>query len=244
MAASRLRLLDGFAFEHDGSTVSLPVSMQRLLALLALHGTTHRSVISGTLWPDVPEAHSLGSLRTGVWRLNRLVPGLLRPEGHAMAMSPALRVDTREQEAFALRLLRDTGQDEDWLDRGLAILWPGRLLPGWYDDWVVFERERLQQLRLHALDRTADLLRARGRLDLALQLALEAVRTEPLRETSNAALIAVYLAEGNASDAVHHYQIFRDLLDRELGLEPSPLITSLLPQPRRHRDAAVTTRGS
>ncbi len=44
---------------------------------LGLRGPTHRSVIAGTLWPEVPEQQSLGSLRTGIWRINRLVPGLL-----------------------------------------------------------------------------------------------------------------------------------------------------------------------
>ena len=42
--------------------------------------------------------------------------------------------------------------------------------------------------------------------------------------------MSVYLAEGNVWDAIHQYDAFRDLLKRELGLEPSPMLGGLLPQ--------------
>lgn len=243
MEPARLRLLEGFSFDRGSSPVVLPVGLQRLLAYLALGGPSHRSVVAGTLWPEVPESHSLARLRTGVWRMNRLVPGLIETQGAGLAMSATASVDSHEQEAFALRVLRSR-VDGDGVIEGLPSLWPTVLLPGWYDDWIIFERERLHQLRLHALERTAELLLQRGDLDLALQVALEAVRCEPLRETSNSALIAVYLAEGNVSDAVHQYDEFTSLLDRELGLPPSPRIMSLLPVTRRHGDAVVTAGGS
>jgi hypothetical protein len=220
--------------------------------------------------------------------MNQLVPGLIEARGSALALTGTTSLDSREQESFATRLLRDRVSvdrvsvdrvsvdradgdraggdradgdradgdwadgdwadgdwaDGDWVSAGLPSLWPTALLPGWYDDWVVFERERLHQLRLHALERTAELMLQRGNLDLALQVALEAVRGEPLRETSNAALISVYLAEGNISDALQQYDVFTALLDRELGLPPSQRITGLLPATRRHRDAVVTSAGS
>jgi len=243
MRPARLQLLEGFAFECGGSPVVLPVGVQRLLAYLALRGRSHRCVVAGSLWPEVPESHALACLRTSVWRMNRLVPGLIEAQGAALAMARSATVDSHEQESFATRLLRDR-VDGDWVSAGLPSLWPTVLLPGWYDEWVVFERERLHQLRLHALERTAELLLRRGSVDLALQVALEAVRGEPLRETSNATLISVYLAEGNISDALHQYELFTKLLDRELGLPPSQRLASLLPMARRHGDAVVTTGGS
>jgi DNA-binding SARP family transcriptional activator len=98
---------------------------------------------------------------------------------------------------------------------------------------VILERERLKQLRLHALELAASKLTRCHEFDLALLLALEAVRAEPLRETANAVLMSVYLAEGNVSDAVHQYDAFRDVLHRELALEPSPQLARLLPRQGR-----------
>ena len=238
MGPVRLRLLDGFAFELAGSPVPLPTGLQRLLAFLGLRGPTHRSVLAGTLWPEVPEHQSLGSLRTGIWRINRLVPGLLETGGSVVAMSDAASVDSRDQESFATGLLSDR-LDDDRVAAGIGTLWAGGLLPGWYDDWVVVERERLHQLRLHALERTAAVLLGQGRLEIALQVALEAVRSEPLRETSTAALISVYLAEGNVVDALRRYDVFRSLLAEELGLAPSPRLERLLPRCSGPRETVV-----
>lgn len=228
---AHLYLLGRFSFEYAGVPVTVPAALQRLVAFLALHGPSHRCVIAGTLWPDVAEDHALGRLRTSMWRMNRMGPGLLTAGGASVGISEATDVDSRQQEKFATGLLRGCVEDGHLLD-GLPALWGGGLLPGWYDDWVLFERERLHQLRLHALERAATELLRMGKLHDALQAALEAVRAEPLRETSNSVLISVYLAEGNVVDALHQYDVFRSLLDRELGVVPSPRLEMLLQQAR------------
>jgi two-component SAPR family response regulator len=138
-------------------------------------------------------------------------------------------IDSREQESFTTRLLRDQVDDREFIASHAWLLWDNELLPGWYEDWVVFERERLGQLRLHALEHAALLMVRSRHLHAALQLALEAVRQEPLRETANAALIHVYLTEGNVVDACHQYDMFRGLLRRELGIDPSPALAKMLP---------------
>lgn len=228
MALARVRLLDRFSFEYGDAPLVLPAALERLVAFLALRGPSRRCVVAGTLWPEVPEGHALASLRTGIWRLNRLAPGLLTATGASVAMSEATSVDSRDQEEFATGLLRGQLEDDGVVD-GLSVLWGVNLLPGWYDDWVIFERDRLQQLRLHALERTAVVLLRRREVDLALQTALEAVRAEPMRETSNAVLISVYLAEGNVVDALRQYEVFRSLIGVELGIIPSPRLAGLLP---------------
>ena len=55
-------------------------------------------------------------------------------------------VDCSEQEAFTTRVLREHPTDASWVHDGLPTLWKRESPPGWYGDWVVFERERLSQL--------------------------------------------------------------------------------------------------
>jgi DNA-binding SARP family transcriptional activator len=104
---------------------------------------------------------------------------------------------------------------------------------------VVVERERLNQLRLHALELAAHVLTTHDRLDTALDVALEAVRTEPLRETANEQLIRVHLARGNVYDAARQYHLYRLILDRDLGCAPSArlarLVGPLSERPGSHR---------
>ena len=225
----RLRLLREFALEDSGRRIDVPVGTQRLIAFLALRGPSHRCFVAGMLWPEVPESQALASLRTGVWRMNRARTGCLVSTGTQLGIPADVAIDTDEHEVFTTGLLREHLEDEEWITARSEVLWRGELLPGWYDDWVVFERERLHQLRLHALEYLAALMARHHDLPAALHLALEAVRAEPLRESANARLIEVYLAEGNVCDALRQYDAFRALLDRELGLEPSVRLRRLLP---------------
>jgi DNA-binding SARP family transcriptional activator len=101
------------------------------------------------------------------------------------------------------------------------------LLPDWYDDWVLVERERFRQLRLHALERVCDRLIAAGRYSEALQAALAAVAAEPLRESANRYVIEVHLREGNLAEAISHHRSYCRLLQDELGVSPSPSMERL-----------------
>jgi SARP family transcriptional regulator, regulator of embCAB operon len=105
------------------------------------------------------------------------------------------------------------------------------LLPDWYDDWLVDDREGVRQLRLHALEVLSDELSLLGRHAEAIQAALAAVRLEPLRETAHATLIRAHLAEGNRSEARRQYYRCRDLLAAELAVEPSESIRRLISAP-------------
>lgn len=228
----QLRLLREFALEDAGTPVCVPVGTQRLIAFLALCGPSHRCLVAGMLWPEVPESQALASLRTGVWRVNQARAGCVVSVGAQLRIPADVAVDTDEHEDFTTRLLREHLEDKDWIAGHWDVLWRGELLPGWYDDWVVFERERHHQLRLHALEYLSALMTRHHDLPTALHLALEAVRAEPLRESANARLIEVYLAEGNVCDALRQFDTFRALLQRELGLEPGPQLRSLLPAVR------------
>ena len=104
----------------------------------------------------------------------------------------------------------------------------GDLLPDWYDDWVLIERERLRQLRLHALEALAIRRLEAGRHGEAAGAALSAVSIEPLRESAQRVLIRVHLAEGNVGEAMRQYRSYKELILEELGLAPSEQIESLM----------------
>jgi DNA-binding SARP family transcriptional activator len=101
-------------------------------------------------------------------------------------------------------------------------------LPGWYDEWVLVERERSRQLRLHALEAAAGEFIAQGRAGAAMHVALTAALVEPLRESCHRLIISIHLAEGNQAEAVRHYLAWRGLLRKELGIAPSSQIANLV----------------
>jgi DNA-binding SARP family transcriptional activator len=223
--------MDGFVLERERSGVPTPVTglprgAQRLIARLSLCGHPGRGAIAGQLWPEVPESHADGSLRSALWRVQKAVPGLVEASGGSLGLADGVRVDVREFTEWAQRVLdpQTVVDGTVALDVGLR----GELLPGWYDDWVLIARERLRQLKLHALEVLADKLVCVGRYGEALQAAYAAVDTEPLRESAHRAVVHVHLAEGNAAEAVRAYEMFRDMLADELGVTPSNQMDELL----------------
>ncbi|MBF5029045.1 transcriptional regulator [Micromonospora sp. ANENR4] len=217
-----LHLLGGFQLLHDGTPVVVPRGLQRVIALIGLRPAATRSHLAGLLWPETPEERALSSLRTALWRLRQDPCCPLRTDGDTVRLGPTVRLDVDDLVETAA-LVR-----EGAVPRGAAGAGRHDLLPGWYDDWVLLERERLRQLRLHMLEELAGNHLTAGRHGEALEAALEAMAAEPLRETPHRLVVRIHLAEGNAFEAVHSFYVYRDLLLRELRLEPSPAMTALL----------------
>ena len=226
--STRLRLLDGFEVENVAHRAVVPGGARRLVAFLGVYGRTTRAEIAYTLWPGASEAQARGNLRTVLWRLNRLRPALVTAASDLLMLHRDVRVDLAE--------FLDTARGVLALDGGLgdgqavltALTTAGELLPGWYEDWVLRERERLRQIRLHALEVLATWFANGDRYSEAIEAALAAVRLDPLRESAVRTLITVHVAEHNAAEAVRAYDSFRDVLDTELGVAPSRELRELM----------------
>jgi DNA-binding SARP family transcriptional activator len=232
LPADQIAVLGGFRFWVSGRDAlpALPGGSQRLLAFLALRErSVTRTAVAGTLWPEASEDHAHASLRSAISRLTLIAHEAIVVSVHDLRLADQVAVDIRESRALAHRLLNpgDPEGDGDLSDRAIAAL-SADLLPDWYDDWAVVEAEDWRQLRLHALDALTGRLIAGGRYADATSAALAAVKAEPLRETSHAALIRVYVAEGNRAEALAAFEDYRALLQAEHGLEPSPLIQALV----------------
>src|SRR5438034_2756790 len=223
----RLALLDGFELTRDGAGVPLSSGLQRLLAYLALHERTlPRARVAGILWGDVPDDRAAGNLRSALWRVKQVGLDLVGSARECLSLSSAVIVDVREAKRLAHSVM-DAESDVCGLDLS-ELTFTGELLLGWYDDWVILERERQRQVCLHALECLCERWTSAGQYAKAVMAGIAAVAGEPLRESAHRALIKAFLAEGNAGEARRQYSLYRDTLRRELHLEPSPHVTALL----------------
>ena len=224
-----LAVLGGFRLCNRGGTrISLSRGSQRLLVYLALQRqAVSRVRMAGDLWPDATDQRSLASLRSELWRLQELVRAAVEVDARELCLADTLRVDLYDVSALARRLTDRKPTDADLCSQSTTML-SMELLPGWYEDWVLMASEAWSQLRLHALESLARTLVERGRHAEALGPALDAARAEPLRESAHAVLMQVHLAEGNQSEALRTFQSYRELLRRELGVEPTERLADLL----------------
>jgi DNA-binding SARP family transcriptional activator len=239
---TRVRLLDGFTVQLRGtgptSALDLPRAVQRLIAHVSLSGRPARTAIAGKLWPDVTEEHAHGSLRSSLWRVQKVLPGLITASGGTLSIAQDVRVDVHELTEWAQKAL-DPCCAADGITAGDLGL-PGELLPGWYDDWVLLERERLRQLRMHALEALAEKYASEARYGEAVQAAYAAMRAEPLRESAHRTVVRVHLAEGNVAEAVRAYESFQSMLADEIGAAPTQQMCRLVDSlPGRRTRSAI-----
>lgn len=221
-----VRLFRGFELRHDNEIMLVPVTVQRLLAFLAMRDRpAHRLHVAGKLWIDKTEEHANSCLRTALWRLRRLERSVVTATSTHLMLSDCVLVDVRAATACATRIL--DGRESAHADI-IELSRCGELLPDWYDDWVVIDREWLHQLIIHALERLSADATAEGRYAEATESALAAVGYDPLRESAHRRVIEAQLGDGNASDAIRQYRLFARMLKSRLGLQPSPRMTLLM----------------
>jgi DNA-binding SARP family transcriptional activator len=220
-----LRLLGGFDLRLGSQLVDVPLSVQRLLGFLALQDRAlPRCYVADTLWPDAGDARAHANLRTALWRLHSAHHAIVEVTPVELALSPAIPVDTRTVHN-AVREYRRSGalpEPETLLDIH------GELLPGCWDCWVAFERERLRHEAVELLEASSRACLARGEFHLATMLGLSAVECDPLRESANLLTVRVRLLAGDLSGAIRYARRYAQLLKDELGLPPPPPLLELL----------------
>lgn len=224
----RIELLGTFGVFLDARSLEVPTTTARLLAVLALRDSSvTRSQVAGTLWPDVSECRAGANLRAIMWRLPAPVRSFLTVANTTLALVPGVEVDLH----VARRVVRDV-LDRDELtgcaaDRVDLLCRP--LLPDWDEEWLVFERERVRQLHIHALERLGVTLLERGDALSAVDVGAAIIGTEPLRESAHHLLVRAHLAAGNRADARRCYDRYCALVRTELGLEPAYSVDGMVP---------------
>jgi DNA-binding SARP family transcriptional activator len=236
-----IHLFGGPYLTVGGLRAEVPDGSKRLLTYVALSsGCVDRRLTAGNLWPDAYESRAAGNLRSALWRLRRAGLDVLECSKSTIALRGGTFVDVDLISRWAGRLIDGTAPPSELLSVD-AIRELTDLLPGWYDDWVIFERERLRQKLLHALEALSRRLTLDGQYAQAIEAALAALAVDPLRESAARVLIEAHLAEGNLSEARRAYAQFCRTLQRELGVRPGVQLQSLMfPAPARRPVLAAT----
>lgn len=241
MGGYAITMLGHFSLLRDGGRVELPATAGRLVAVVALSGDHSRSRLAGVLWPDTTEERARASLRNALWQAGQTAPGLLHANG-SVQLATDVQVDVRALREAAHRLMASSTLEST--DLALRRYCERELLPDWDDQWLSPERMRIQQLQLHVLESIAGFCLAQGQFGLAIDAALAALRLDPLHEAAHRTIIRTHIEAGNSAAAVRAYRHCVQILEDELGIEPSPETMALaherVPQSRApHRWQAV-----
>ncbi len=187
----QISLLGQFRVESQGTVWHLESPRHiLLLALLSLHPNAPRARLAGLLWPDSTEEQARTNLRNLLHHLKKACPqlaALLELDGQSIRWKSAatLEVDVHRFRAAltAARSAADAASRLCHLQQA-ADWYRGELLPGFYEDWVLTEREDLHQRYLDALTQLAKLYEETRQYPEAIESLNRFLRADPLNEAA------------------------------------------------------------
>ena len=227
--------------------------LQSLLAYLLLNSESaqSREQLAYLLWPESSESQARTNLRQLLHHLRRALPAEcchLEADNHSVQWrrDPACTIDVVEFDA-ALANAADAAKRSD-ADRERAALeeaarlYQDDLLRSLYDDWLQPKREHYRRQLAHALSRLAILLEAGRDYPAAIRHAERLVALDPLAEAHHQALIRLHSRNHDRASALRAYHQCKQVLRRELGVDPDAATRELFEQVLRSEPLAGHAR--
>ena len=211
-----------------------------LLAYLVVeaHKQHRREALSEMFWPGRPEGYARTNLRQALLGLRRVLGEEALNGGDeyiSYGLGQSTRLDT--QRFATLIQYTQTHPHRSLISCEICVgnleeavgLYRGEfledvLLPDShsFQEWVVFHREQFFRLLLEAFLSLSNYYQAQGDYETAHYYAWQYVNSAPLEEAAHRQLIRLLALSGRRSAALEQFQTVREILARELGVEPSP----------------------
>ncbi len=222
----KIYLLGQFLLQRDDLPLELPSRpAQSLLAYLVINpGIPHRrEKLSGMLWPDSEESNARGYLRQALWRIRKSIEsGSLNPDDFLDINKISITWIKESDfwvDASGLMKPEENLSPDDLIE--IVRLYQGELLPGFYEDWIQIERDRLQAAHHQKMTAVLDTLIEAEDWERALEWSEHWIRTDISPEQAYRALMIAYHGMGDTAMLRNSYERCEDALNRDLGVEPS-----------------------
>lgn len=216
-----IRLLGEFDVRLEGKLIEIPSRpAQSLLAYLVLNAETRhrREKLAGLLWPESEESNARSNLRHALWRIRKSIG-----EKYILADKVSISFMPSKDCELDISFLgkeKIEAESVDDLIREVSV-YGGELLPGFYESWVVLERERLRSAFEQTIQRLLDLLIEKRSWLEVLEWGERWIALGYVPEPAYRALMIAHSGLGDSSGVAVVYQRCCHALSSELGVEPS-----------------------
>jgi DNA-binding SARP family transcriptional activator len=211
------------------------------LLLTRSHHTCRERLVE-VLWPGAPANHGRTYLRKALWQLQRAFATagphlfIVEPEWVYVNSAAELALDVGCFECAFQQALSQSGpcvsEPVAQALRDAVELYRGSLLESWYQEWLLFERERLRLSYIIMLEKLMAYCAARHDHEAGLDYALRVLRLDRAHEGTHRMLMQFNLMAGRPAAAMQQYDRCVNILRRDLGVEPAPKTTALYQQIR------------
>jgi WD40 repeat protein/DNA-binding SARP family transcriptional activator len=220
----QIRLLGQFDLRLDGKRVTISSRAgQSLLAYIALTaGTPHRrEKLAGLIWPEISDESARKNLRQELWRIRKSLAGENPTTDYLLADEYTVTFNRNSDYWLDATQLERPDLEIESLTSNLS-LYQGELLPGFFDDWIVLERERIQTIFETKMEQLLNQLVSAERWIAVQEQAERWLALGNTPEPAYRALMLAHGARGDIAKVSAVYQRCMTDLDEKLGLEPSP----------------------
>ncbi|CEK20141.1 tetratricopeptide repeat protein [Chthonomonas calidirosea] len=208
-----------------------------LLVYLALHvgSLFPREELATLLWPDADEETGRHNLRMALSTLRKLfrIPSIsteslfIANRDYVGLRKQAVVTDVVEFDALLAeaQATKEAGRLE-LLSRAVS-LYQGDLLPGFYEDFILLERQRLADKWQQALRELIVLLQKQEAFGQATEYAYRVLAYDPLDESVQYLLLQLLAAQGQHERALQRYQEIERLFQGQLQSSPPDSLQKL-----------------
>lgn len=225
--------------------------LQQLFCYLLLYRdhSHSRETLASLLWRNSSTAQSKKYLRQALWQLQNSVESwdgggswhLLLVDPDRVCLNPDVDL-WLDVAVFERAFARTQGISGTALDAqqaqvlcDAADLYRGDLLEGWFQDWCLYERERLQNMYLALLDKLMDYCEAHNECEVGLDFGARILRYDGARERTHRRLMRLYYLAGDRTAALRQYDHCVRALHQELAVKPAASTVTLYQQIRTER---------
>ncbi len=199
----------------------------------------NRERLASLLWDASSTAQSKKYLRQAIWQIqswldDHLGKGngrLLLTDQEWVQVNPEIEVWVDvlafEQTFSLLRAVRELDEGSARTLDEAARLYRDDLLIGWRQDWLLYERERLQNIYLVMLDRLAGYCEARRDYAAGAHYGSRILQYDPARERTHQQMMRIYYLAGDRVAALRQFDRCVESLRRELDVDPAPSTLAL-----------------
>jgi DNA-binding SARP family transcriptional activator len=211
--------------------------VDELFCYLLLHrAKPHpREILADLLWGENTTSQSKNYLRKAIWQLQTALDELVHLEDTRLILTDSdwvqihpeidLWLDVSELEAAFQDSRGVLGRDLDHRSIGAiqqaVALYRGDLLEGWFPDWCLYERERLQLMYLALLDKLMDFCEAHGQYEDGLVYGEAILRYDRARERTHRRMMRLYCLARERTLALRQFEKCALALQEELAVAPS-----------------------
>jgi DNA-binding SARP family transcriptional activator len=234
-----VKLFGRFHVESEGQSIEGldAKKVQELFSYLLINRDhAHpRETLAGVLWDAQTTAQSKKYLRQALWQLQNSLQEvedlsaepilLVTPEWVRINPNANIHLDIGEFEKAFISTRRKRGRElipeQIRALETASELYKGDLLLGWYQDWCIFERERLQSIYIALLDKLMGYFEAHGYYEDGILYGSRILAFDRARERTHRSLIRLYYLADDRTGALRQYQRCVLALAEELGVNPA-----------------------